>query len=134
MIHLSACRKQDKYFPIRMHVSQYLEIFSRIPGMSSHFWIGGLKVATSWVWIDGSPMAMGTPFWGYVRFKTVFNSHSISFSLSLFFSLSLSARVTHISLLLSTRLHFLPLPFSMNIRVSNCFFFRLVFCHHLFIT
>ena len=65
-MHLWACRKMDKYFQIWMHPIQYLEIFSPIPGMSSHFWIGGLKAASSWVWIDGSPMAMGTPFWGYV--------------------------------------------------------------------
>ena len=34
--------------------------------MSSYFWIGGVKVAVTWMWIDGSEMAMGSPFWGRV--------------------------------------------------------------------
>ena len=31
--------------------------------MSSYFWIGGVKVVVTWMWID---VAMGSPFWGRV--------------------------------------------------------------------
>ncbi|XP_076040002.1 uncharacterized protein LOC143024763 [Oratosquilla oratoria] len=32
-------------------------------GIQGDFWIGGYKNQGDWIWVDNTPMAMGTPFW-----------------------------------------------------------------------
>lgn len=36
-------------------------------GLNANFWVGGSDVDNEgkWTWRDGSPVPMGTPFWGY---------------------------------------------------------------------
>ena len=57
-----------------MHVYNIYIIPHYHAGMFSYFWIGGLNAASTWVWIDGSFMDMGTPFWGRVSLHIFSNA------------------------------------------------------------
>ena len=40
--------------------------FFLLPLSGQYFWVGGMREDLSWMWIDGTDLQLGAPFWGQV--------------------------------------------------------------------